>query len=496
MHWIAAMALERMLYCLLEGSAVAAIVALVLRLAPKKNSRTRFAVWLSTLAAVVVLPVVPMGIARAAKAETINDVVGSSASHALLTLSSTVAECIVLAWAALAALGLMRVGVSMLQIRRLRRDCSPIAPELLGEDLRILTNGVSRRRPVSLLVSSQIEVPTAIGFFRPAVVLPAWLAETADQEELKYILLHEMAHLQRWDDWTNLAQKLVKAVLFFHPGVWWIERKLSLDREMACDDAVLAQTGAPRVYARCLARVAEKGFLRRQIMLAQAAVDRMRQLSLRVARILNSDRERSTRLWKPALPIVAIIALFCALFTVNAPRLVRVNDNPRSGGTAALAAKKPVGSGGADQVFRTATEGLSRRGGASFAGILQMANFTPVKAESPKTLQALLKKSRPNHSSLRRARFTLSQKPVSTDDGSPSPADERPTNLPGSDAQVAGSAPPMDGESPTQRYGVVLVVMTGERIASAGTVTWQVNMWELRLMAPVEHPAKPTPRKI
>ena len=72
------------------------------------------------------------------------------------------------------------------------------------------------------------------------------------------ILLHENAHLRRWDQWTNLAQKIVTALFFFHPAVWWIENRLTLEREMACDDIVLAQTASPRDYASFLISFAEK----------------------------------------------------------------------------------------------------------------------------------------------------------------------------------------------------------------------------------------------
>ena len=89
--------------------------------------------------------------------------------------------------------------------------------------------------------------------------------------ELNSILIHELAHLRRWDDWTNLGQQILKALLFFHPAVWWIESKLALEREMACDDAVLAKTANPRGYAQCLISVAEKSFARRGLALAQAA---------------------------------------------------------------------------------------------------------------------------------------------------------------------------------------------------------------------------------
>jgi beta-lactamase regulating signal transducer with metallopeptidase domain len=145
----------------------------------------------------------------------------------------------------------------------------------LDAGLRALMEDFQRCRKVSVLVSQRLEVPTAIGFYKPAIILPKWLLESTPAEELKYILLHELAHLRRRDDWTNLAQKILKALLFFLPSVWWIERRLSLDREMACDDAVLAHSGSPRGYAECLARVAERSFLRRQIALAQAVVGRV-----------------------------------------------------------------------------------------------------------------------------------------------------------------------------------------------------------------------------
>ena len=109
-------------------------------------------------------------------------------------------------------------------------------------------------------------------------------------DELNQIVLHELAHLRRRDDWTNLAQKMVKALFFFHPAVWWIEQKMSLEREMACDDAVMAETASPRAYAECLAHLAEKTLIQRGVALAQAALGRIRQTSLRVAQILDGNR--------------------------------------------------------------------------------------------------------------------------------------------------------------------------------------------------------------
>src|SRR5215472_15776905 len=319
-QWLAALLLDRMLICLVEGTLLVVAVTLLLRLLPKKNSRTRFAVWLAALLAVLVLPLLRGGF----RPHELSPVPG----HALFTISSSWAMAVVGIWAVIAGCGLIRVAAGVWQLRRLRRNCRQLSPQMLGPELQEAIEKLRRSRQVSILISERVEVPGAIGFFHPAIVLPPWIVEDLAASELKFVILHELAHLERWDDWSNLAQKVVKELLFFHPGVWWIERKLSLDREMACDDAVLARAENARLYAECLTTVAEKSFLRRRYALVQAAVDRVRQLSLRLASILDRDRPQTSHLWKPALPMVAAFAVFCAFSVSWTPELVRLSGSP------------------------------------------------------------------------------------------------------------------------------------------------------------------------
>ncbi|MBZ5506280.1 MAG: M56 family metallopeptidase [Acidobacteriia bacterium] len=318
LHGIAVAASERLLYSAVAGTLLAVAVWSLLQLFPKRDSRTSFAVWFSTLLATAILPLLSVH----------SDGTGATQStpHALVTVSASWAWYIFLAWAILALAGLARVAVATLQVRRLRAETAPVDMNGLPADVRVLIEEFQQSRPVSLLISRRLEVPTAIGFRKPAIILPAWLLESTPAEELKYILLHELAHLSRRDDWTNLTQKILKALMFFLPSVWWIERRLSMDREVACDDAVLARSGTPRGYAECLARVAERSFLRRQLALAQAAVGRMRQLTTRVAMILDPDRPRMTRFWKPAIPAVIVLTALCALPASFTPSLVSFAD--------------------------------------------------------------------------------------------------------------------------------------------------------------------------
>jgi len=191
----------------------------LLRLFPKKNSRTSFAVWFSTLLETALLPLMRL-------LSNSGDGANSAGGHALITVSTAWAWYVFLAWAGFAALGLARVALATVQLRRMRAEAVAVELKTLDADLRALMEDFQRYRKVSVLVSQRLEVPTAIGFCKPAIILPAWLLESTPAEELKYILLHELAHLRRSDDWTNLAQKILKALLFFLPSVWWIERRL------------------------------------------------------------------------------------------------------------------------------------------------------------------------------------------------------------------------------------------------------------------------------
>ena len=173
----------------------------------------------------------------------------------MVTVSTAWAWYIFLVWAVMASIGLARVALATIQLRRMRAEAVAVDLKTLDADLRALMEEFQRYSDSvccwchngwkcrQLLASTSRRSFCRRGCWSPR--LP---------EELKYILLHELAHLRRRDDWTNLAQKVLKALLFFLPSVWWIERRLSLDREMACDDAVLAHSGSlavmPSVWRR------------------------------------------------------------------------------------------------------------------------------------------------------------------------------------------------------------------------------------------------------
>ena len=303
---------ERMVDSLVEGCALVAFAWALLRVWPRPNAATRFAVWFSALMATALLPWVSGGAA--------NDPAFSAKS--LISIPASWALYIAAAWLVVALISLARVTTGYLQLRKLRRACRAVDLRELDPAVAECLEGAPARRNIQLLTSSDISVPTALGFLHPAVVLPESVLRDLAPQDLCQVLLHEMAHLRRWDDWTNALQQVVKAILFFHPAVWWVEQRLSLEREMACDDAVLAATSSPRAYAECLARLAENRVVRRGVSLAQAAVGRVRQLTARVTSILDAERPTAPAPRKWAVSVVGCFALICGAIAWHAPRLI------------------------------------------------------------------------------------------------------------------------------------------------------------------------------
>src|SRR6478609_8616193 len=168
-HSLATAVSQRLLFSAVGGTLLAAAVWLLLQLFPKRDSRTNFAVWFSTLLATALLPVLSFYLERRPAAP--ND------APAVFTVSTSIASYLFIVWAVIALSGLARVVLATFQLRRLRSHATPLEMESLPADMRCLIEDAQNSRPVSVLVSEGLEVPTAIGFHKPAVILPAWMLE-------------------------------------------------------------------------------------------------------------------------------------------------------------------------------------------------------------------------------------------------------------------------------------------------------------------------------
>lgn len=198
---------------------------------------------------------------------------------------------------------------------RLRRYLHPLEDSAVLEILGRQSRALEMRYVPAVAYCRRIAVPIVVGVFRPMILLPLSAATSLTPDQITAILTHELAHLRRYDPVINVLQRFVEAILFFHPAVWYVSRRIRLEREHCCDDVVLATGGRPVAYAESLVRVAELSLdvpdavSPRVATTLSASGSGRSQLRGRILRLLGSpeqSRVRSTPLG--ALAIAALLA--------------------------------------------------------------------------------------------------------------------------------------------------------------------------------------------
>ncbi len=116
------------------------------------------------------------------------------------------------------------------------------------------------RGSVGLRVVDAGCVPGALGWWRSVVLLPEGLSEELSAAELDAVLAHELAHVRRRDNLWAAVARVVAGVFWFHPLVWWMERRMLAERETACDEMVLAAGADPEDYVRGISKVCRTAF--------------------------------------------------------------------------------------------------------------------------------------------------------------------------------------------------------------------------------------------
>jgi len=325
---------------MLASAGLAFTVWVALRLAPGSllNAATRYMVWWVVLVVAVALPVFYLPVNDAAagvavplteSAKRISTPAATEAPHELQTAVSPLPATalmsprrpvfpltlsgglwpgqIVIAWLVTSVLMMIRLvgSVVVLERRKARAANPPQALAVQLEQWTVWCGGSERR--VRLGISSEISVPLVAGPWNSTILLPARLLKELSERELEQIGIHEAAHLVRRDDYALLIQRAVEAVFALHPVVRWISKRIDLEREIACDDFVIAATGDSQPYAKCLARVVElSGGVRALPAAAAAVVDRS-HLARRVEMLLDNTRNTGTRL----LGLRLTAAAFC-----------------------------------------------------------------------------------------------------------------------------------------------------------------------------------------
>jgi beta-lactamase regulating signal transducer with metallopeptidase domain len=303
---------------LVHGLAIALITRFALRALPGLSAATRYAMWWAALVLVLILPIVRgltigaagSALSSASVASSLSQgdrasagtggaavesagaspisasAIGASArsasapdasvSNAAVVLQSVTpllqsvalppvslprvpdwfVSIVIGVWLGAAMLGLAQIAYSVQAVRRLKSSCRRmVIPR--ESDLPMWSAVRARGRAVRVRASDCVRTAAVLGLTRPVIAMPRDAASALTPHEIDQVVLHEYAHVQRYDDWTKLLQVLIGAFAGWHPAVRLMMREIDFEREAACDDYVVDVTGAPRAYARCLTKVIE-----------------------------------------------------------------------------------------------------------------------------------------------------------------------------------------------------------------------------------------------
>jgi beta-lactamase regulating signal transducer with metallopeptidase domain len=183
-------------------------------------------------------------------------------------------------------------------------------------------------RPVRLAVSRDHSVPFALGLGRPAIVIPA-AAEGWSEDRRRAVLLHELAHVARYDCLVQTLAYAAGAMYWFHPGVWWVARRLRVERELACDDRVIEAGTAPREYAGHLLDIAYASGGHRSPALA-VSMARPHQLEGRMLAALDPARNRTVPTLRSRIAAAMIAAAFVCPMAGVVPAVVAAGSKDLS----------------------------------------------------------------------------------------------------------------------------------------------------------------------
>ena len=260
---------------------------------------------------------------------------GSAAMSAGLREHFPGASWVVLAWLVVAGLLVMRTVVGYGTGRtHLTAGARPVEGAVARLADR-MGDRLGLRRSVVVLQQARCAVPCVVGVFKPVILLPPAVVMGLTPGQLEVILAHELAHVRRWDAVVDLIQRLFSSVLFFNPGLYWVNRQIRQERE-ACCDAVAAQVTGDRIaVAQALHAVAQ---LAQPVTFEAPHTPRLGtpvpalaatggQLTNRVSRLLRpGGRSRAVLRWPTVLGVLCLSVLGLWLIQRGAQATVVLAD--------------------------------------------------------------------------------------------------------------------------------------------------------------------------
>ena len=275
-NWISPAAMESLGWALVhflwQGTALAALATAAM--AGFRRPATRYVIGMGALGLMLAAPVATFcfywqqsansaefvkssPLAAAAWPIARGNTAASGATPATQNRSLDALPWLVEIWLLGVALFSLRSAGGFLLLERERRRQSSVLEDWVLETCYTLQDKLGIGRAVQYCESTFLQAPAVIGWFRPIVFLPATALTGLSEEQLRVVIAHELAHIRRFDAFVNVFQVCVETLLFYHPAVWWLNRRIRAEREHCCDEIAVATCGNAVEYARALALMEE-----------------------------------------------------------------------------------------------------------------------------------------------------------------------------------------------------------------------------------------------
>jgi beta-lactamase regulating signal transducer with metallopeptidase domain len=262
-----------LLHFLWQGTAVAALAAVLMTLC--RRASACYAIAVGSLVLMLAAPIATFfslltsSSSSASAAPTKVDSAAEPPAVALIDAARTLSRIprfspsldalpwLVEAWLlGVAFFGLRSAGGFLLVERERRKPTTIMSPRVLAM-CQTVQRQLGLDRAIRYCECARMQAPAVIGWFRPTVLLPVTAVTGLSEEQLQSIIIHELAHIQRLDPFVNVFQICVETLLFYHPAVWWLNKRIREEREHCCDDVAVSMCGNPVEYARALTLMEE-----------------------------------------------------------------------------------------------------------------------------------------------------------------------------------------------------------------------------------------------
>jgi HEAT repeat protein/beta-lactamase regulating signal transducer with metallopeptidase domain len=220
----------------------------------------------------------------------------------------------------------VRLAHGWLSARRLRTHGTRATSPSLHQMLERLAARLRVTRPVQLLESLIVEVPAVIGWLRPVILVPASALTGLTPQQLEVLLAHELAHVRRFDYLVNIVQCVIETLLFYHPAVWWVSRRVRDEREHCCDDLVVQVCGDRHLYASALVDMERIRSATPRLALAATGGS----LLHRVRRLIAPAAARTEFFPRWAAGVSGVLAVSIALLATGSDRVAAEPTLPRA----------------------------------------------------------------------------------------------------------------------------------------------------------------------